>query len=265
MKYGFPVVYSHGSIVNGVTIAGTLDFDFVDIIVDTPEWLGEDVEGILGALEEYSLEAGVQSPWETVFLSSPWDEVRSGCQDTIIATAEFAGRIKPAYFNIHIRKDGGWFEKENVTLSRTTKALGELGDRIEKVGKITIENSPHLLFSDLGNYVKVLEGSELLACIDVGHVLESNEGKTESLSEWVSRLDGRIYSAHLSAARIREEKWSAHYKPTRQELDFIVGQLSRCKSLEYLVFEFFRDFSSEGEKNIAMKRILDVLREITQV
>ena len=79
MKYGYPVVFSHGSIVSGVRIAGSLDFDFVDIIIDTPEWLDEDTEEIREALEEYSLEAGVQSPWETIFLSSPWEGVRRGC------------------------------------------------------------------------------------------------------------------------------------------------------------------------------------------
>lgn len=131
MKYGFPVVFSHGSIVNGVTIAGSLNFDFVDIIIDTPEWLDEDAGEILEALEEHSLEAGVQSPWETIFLSSPWEGVQRGCQGTIISTARFATKIKPAYFNIHVRKDAGWFEQESVTLSRTIKALKELREKIE--------------------------------------------------------------------------------------------------------------------------------------
>ncbi len=260
MKYGFPVVFSHGSIVNGVAIAGSLDFDFVDIIIDTPEWLNEDGEKILEALEEYSLQAGVQSPWETIFLSSPWEGVRKGCQDTIISTATFAAKIKPAYFNIHMRKDAGWFERESVTLSRTIEVLKELGEKIENVGKITTENSPHDLFSNLENFSTAVNDSGLLACIDIGHLLESNEGKTETLTEWISRLNNKIYSAHLSVARIREKKWSGHYKPTSQELDFIMDELHQCKSLRYLVFEFFKDFSTENEKNKAMKQILDLIR-----
>ena len=260
MKYGFPVVFSHGSIVNGVAIAGSLDFDFVDIIVDTPEWLLENTEEISEALEEHSLEAGVQSPWETVFLSSPWDGVRKGCQDTILSTAEFAERIGPVYFNIHLRKDSGWFEQESVTLSRTIKVLNELKGDLGKVGKLTVENSPRKPFSDLENYLMVVRYSGFLACVDIGHLLESNDGKMKCLTEWISRLNGRVYSAHLSVARKQGGKWSAHYKPASQELDFIMDRLHQCRSLEYVVFEFFRDFAEETQKNTAMKQTLDLLR-----
>jgi sugar phosphate isomerase/epimerase len=263
MKFGFPVVFSHGSIVNGVTIAGSLDFDFVDIIIDTPKWLDEDTGEILETLEKFSLEAGVQSPWETIFLSSPWEGVRRGCQDTILSTARFASKIKPVYFNIHIRTDSGWFEQESVTTSRIIKALKELEEEIEKVGKITIENGDHGIFSNLENYLTVIRDSGLFSCIDIGHVLESHEGKMESLTDWISRLNDKVYSTHLSVARIREKKWSAHYKPTVQELNFITDQLDHCKSLEYLVFEFFEDFSTENEKNKEMKQILDFLKETT--
>lgn len=260
MNYGFPVVFSHRSIVNGIAIAGSLDFDFVDIIIDTPGWLDENAGEILDALEEYSLEAGVQSPWETIFLSSPWEGVRRGCQDTIVSTARFAAGINAAYFNIHIRKGEGWFEEESITLSRTVKTLNGLRQKIHNVGKLTLENSPSNLFSNLENYLTVVKNSGLSACVDIGHLLASHDGKTDALREWTSRLNDRIYSAHLSVARIREKEWSAHYKPTSRELHLIIDQLRSCKSLKYLVFEFFKDFSTENEKNKAMKRILDLAK-----
>jgi sugar phosphate isomerase/epimerase len=261
MKFGFPVIFRHGSIFNGITIAGNLSFDFVDIIIDTPTWLDEDTEKILEVLEEYSLEAGVQSPWETIYLYSPWEGVRKGCHDTILSVASFASRIKSEYFNIHIQTDAGSFEEENVTSSRIAKTLKEMGKEIKRVGKITVENCNNGIFSNLGTYAKVIDNSSLFSCMDIGHVLESNQGRMEALVDWVSRLNDEIYTAHLSVARIREKNWFGHYKPTVQELGFITNQLKRCKSLKYLVFEFFRNYSTENDKNREMKQMLDFLKK----
>ncbi len=261
MKFGFPVIFKHGSIVNGITIAGNLDFDFVDIIIDTPTWLDEDTGKILEALEEHSLEAGVQAPWETICLNSPWEDVRKGCHDTILSVGRFASRIKPEYFNIHTQADMCNFEEEDVASSRIVKTLKEMGQEIKRVGKITVENCNNGIFSNLKTYSKVIDDSSLLSCMDIGHVLESNQGKMEALVDWVSRLNEEIYTAHLSVARIHEKKWYGHYKPTAQELGFITDQLKHCKSLKYLVFEFFRDYSTENKKNREMKEMLDFLRK----
>lgn len=241
MRVGYPVHAGYGDIVSAIQRAGELGFRFVDIALDEPSMLEEDVGEIRRALDESEMVAGVQTPWESVYLGSVWEECVEGAERAILRCAEFARAIGAMYLNVHLREDLGmfaWREATSARLIRTARdSLERLRDRIEGVEIVTAETSPVGLFSRLDAFCEAIRETGVAVSFDVGHVLAAHDGKAEMLSEWGDVLADVVVAAHLSGYRLGD---GAHFEPNEEELDAAIGCLKRCPSLEFLLLEFFR-------------------------
>ncbi|KPJ53633.1 hypothetical protein AMJ39_03760 [candidate division TA06 bacterium DG_24] len=243
MRVGYPVYAGHGEIAAAIPVARGLGFGFVDIAVDEPGMLEQDADEICRALEECEMAAGVQSPWESVYLGSVWEECVEGAESAVLRCAEFARAIGAEYLNVHLRDDLGvfaWQKETSDRLIRTARdSLQRLRDQIQGVEVVTAETTPMGIFSRLDAFSDAIRGTGVAVSFDIGHVLAAHDGDLDMLSKWGGALADVVVVAHLSGYRPGD---GAHFEPTPEELDAAITCLRPCPSLEFVLLEFFKGF-----------------------
>ncbi|MEW5693264.1 MAG: TIM barrel protein [Candidatus Hydrogenedentota bacterium] len=262
MRFGFCIHFGLKDIIKAIKKAKRLGFNYVDITIDHPTMMEVDVREIKRLLKDYEMEIGIQTPWETIFLASSWEECIRGNLEVIDRCFSFGEKIGSKYLNVHIREDfGNFLNIWNLTEEKKqlmTETLKEIVSRYSNKMIVTAETPGSSIFSVPENFNSIIRESGCDVCIDTGHIWQSTKNNYKKFVHWFNILNDKIKVIHLSGGKKTKTRVAPHYVPNLKQLEIMTDCFKRCKNLNYIMFEFFRGVKPEN----LHKREIQILKKL---
>lgn len=270
MRFGFPWWIGAGDPLEGVELADTLGYDFLELSLDAPWPQGLSAPDVRDAVESRDVGLGVHAPWRDQALAHPRGVLAQAARTIAKQCIDWAIGAGASYAVFHVdARSFGRYPREQVVLDGLEHARQSLGALRAHAGddlEVIVENTSSPLGTP-GELSRFLEDvPDVGFCFDPGHAALVDEagidGAQREPEAWFQALGDRLTLVHLMDVAETPRGLVDHLVPGAGGLD-LAGLLEATEQAgcdRVLVEAFYRDL----ERDEARTRDLGEARKLLE-